>query len=347
MAEKSNQHFVPQFYFRSFSNNQKSISLLNIKSGDMIENASIKGQASKKNFYGLIEVEDSLSKVESEFSIIFNKIKSHKSIHVLTRKEYQVLLANVALQKSRTMTARRKSKKMQDNIYQLQMEAAINNHDKFTDEEKEEYRGLVKDIEANPKHYQLLEMSIAIETATALIDMHPLLLINNTNRPFIFGDSPVVYTNPQLAKIKSKGVLGTKTPGLIIYFPLDSKIGILIIDHIAYNLKGGIKDTFPIKDLKDISALNRLQLHNASNAIYFSDHKLSDYVQSLWSQEKHRLKDHNRGQIKFGPIEETNNGDGSTSQLLHYYEPQLPFIPKLSFLKYKEISEDDYQFNSR
>jgi hypothetical protein len=347
MADKANQHFVPQFYFRYFSENKKSICVLNRKNGKPINNASIKEQASKKHFYGAKEIENDLSKIEGEFSYILNKVKTSRSFKSLTSMDYQILIQNIALQKSRTMSARKKSKKIQDHMHRLLMEVEINRNNVLTEDEKEKERQSIKDSESDPKEYQLLEMSIAIETALSLLDLHPLLLINKTTRPFIFGDSPAIYTNPQLVNVKLRGVLGSETPGLLVYFPIDSNTSILLVDHHSYKIKGGQKESLFVRNLSDVAKLNKLQLHNASNAVYFSNIQYSQYVVGLWKQEKRRLSNHNIGEINESPDPDYESEDGSTSEILHFYEPQLPLVPKLSFLKYEEISEENYRFNQR
>ncbi len=66
MAERLNQHYVPQFYFRHFAKNPRTIGTLLLRDGRLIANASIKGQCSKKNFYGSKELEDDFSQIEAQ-----------------------------------------------------------------------------------------------------------------------------------------------------------------------------------------------------------------------------------------------------------------------------------------
>jgi hypothetical protein len=57
MSALRNHHYVPQFYFRRFSGDQKSICLLTRSTGKTVPRAPIKGQASKIGYYGDEEVE--------------------------------------------------------------------------------------------------------------------------------------------------------------------------------------------------------------------------------------------------------------------------------------------------
>ncbi|HAS6934152.1 hypothetical protein CFG65_23875 [Vibrio parahaemolyticus] len=59
MSEKQNQHYVPQYYLRNFSNDGISIRMLLKKQGKVIKNVTIDNQASDNNFYGDHEIEKS------------------------------------------------------------------------------------------------------------------------------------------------------------------------------------------------------------------------------------------------------------------------------------------------
>ena len=56
MGELRNHHYVPQFYFRRFSQDGHSICLLTRATGKTVALAPIKGQASKVGYYGAEEV---------------------------------------------------------------------------------------------------------------------------------------------------------------------------------------------------------------------------------------------------------------------------------------------------
>ncbi len=169
MANKANQHYVPQFYFRYFSKDGKSICALNRDNGSIIETASIKGQASKKYFYGDSNVEDCLSEIEGIFSDALRKIMDSFSFDDCTPENYFLLLQNIMLQKSRTMSARKKSKAIQDRLLQLHMECAVNNDASLDEKTKENFRKIAQNIEADPKQNQSMAMSIALECAGGLV----------------------------------------------------------------------------------------------------------------------------------------------------------------------------------
>lgn len=344
MAKKANQHYVPKFYFRFFSKDGKRICVLNRKTGGTIEHASIKGQASKNYFYGEESIENALSEIEGHFSTVLQQLRKSASFINFNNQNHILFLQNLMLQKSRTISARQKSKPAMDRLMQLHLEVVINNDKDISDQEKEELRNSLPYISADPSQTQLVEMKTAIECAEYLIDLLPIILINKTNRPFIFSDAPVVFYNQYQKNITLRGVLGAQTPGLIIYYPLDPRVSVMLLDKNKYEIKGLKNSVVNLRDFSDVLSLNKLQIHNAANAIFFSDYKYSEYVFELWKQEHKKLVEH-KSKVNEAPGVDENQE--SIGDILHIYEEQLPYIPKLSFLKCSEITEEEYNFSRR
>lgn len=344
MADRANQHYVPKFYFRYFSENGKSISLLRRDTGAIVANAPIRGQASKRYFYGNVEIEGALSKMESHFSRALGRLKTGGFFEELATEDFVLTIQSIMLQKSRTMSARKKSKEMQDRLLQPHMECAVNNDESLPEETKVEFRKIAQILEANPVQYQGVEMSIAVECAEGLLDLLPIVLRNKTNRPFIFGDSPVVFLNPHMKNVNLRGVLGAQIPGLIVLYPLDEHHCIMLIDEARYHIKRLHGAVLAGRALADVASINKLQIHNASNAVYFGELRYSQYIAELWRQEKSRLRDHRGNVVEAPGIDQYGEPMGD---ILHAFEPQLPFIPRFSFLEYQELPEEEYRFSRR
>jgi hypothetical protein len=344
MADSANQHYVPQFYFRGFTANERSVCVLNRSTGKTIPIASIKGQASKKYFYGDADAEKLLQKLDGAFSGVVRRFLECRSFDAFSAEDYYTLLQNIMLQRSRTMSARSRSKAMQDRLLQLYLESRVYADESLDDETRQASLKLYAKAEADPRQYQAVEMSIALDSVDSLLDLLPVVLENRTNRPFIFGDAPVVFSNPHLRQVRWRGVLGAQTPGLMIFYPLSPSRQLVFPDQKVYQLKPKNVEFLPVRDLLDISALNRLQIQNASFAAYFHDYKFAQYVTSLWEQERNRLAD-NRGVVVKAPSFD-QNGE-STGDIFHSFERQLPLIPRLGFVQYHEVPEREYQFARR
>lgn len=71
-SETKNQHYVPQFYLRNFSEDGHGIRTFNLSSGKLIPHAKLKCQCSKDYFYGEDGVlESALGGLETAFSTTF------------------------------------------------------------------------------------------------------------------------------------------------------------------------------------------------------------------------------------------------------------------------------------
>lgn len=344
MAESANQHYVPQFYFRGFSTDDRSVCVLNRATGKTIPVASIKGQASKKYFYGDADAEKRLQQVDGAFSGVVRRFRECVDFNEFSGEDYYILLQNIMLQKSRTMSARSRSKAMRDRLLQLHLEMSVHADESLDEETRRAFLKLAEEAEADPRQYQALEMSIALDCVESLMDLLPVVLENRTNRPFIFGDAPVVFTNPHLRQVRLRGVLGAQTPGLMILYPLSPVRQLLFLDENVYRLKRRASDFLPVRDLLDVSTLNRLQIQNASSAVYFHDYKFAQYVASLWQEERARLADNSGAVVEAPGFDQHGEPMGD---IFHSFERQLPLIPQLSFIKYGELPEHEYQFSRR
>ena len=341
---KKNQHFVPKYYFRLFSNNQKLISLLNKKTGKIIRDAPIKSQCSKDYFYGNEEIENALMGIENEHTKVIKKLIDDFDFTNFTEEEYLLLLQAVLFQRSRTMAGRQKRKSSQDNLARLYTKIEINNDSSLTEEKKDEYRKFVKHIEANPQSYQGLEMSQSLLGMEQIVDLYPLLLINKTKHPFIFGDAPVIIYNNYQMNVKLRGVLGLQTPGLQIIYPICPNIILLLLDPEVYRVEGLKEHIIDVEKNNDVDQLNKLQLHNSLNSIYFSDHKYAIYVRELWTQEKKCLALTEDRFIEASAVDQDGNPMGD---IIHIYEPMLQFRLKLSFLNHDIVDDSNFKFQRR
>lgn len=344
MNKKKNQHFVPRFYFRFFSSDQKRISLLNLKSGKTIKYASIKNQCSKNYFYGNKQIENALAGLENEHRKVLKKLRDVLNLDKLTEEQYMLILQAVLFQRSRTMAGRQKRKGPQDKLAKLHMEVAINNDSSLTEKEKYEYRQLIQYVEANPQSYQGMEIIQSLQGIEYIIDLYPLLLINKTKYPFIFGDAPVVFYNNYQMNVTLRGVLGAQTPGLQIFYPISQNEILLVLDPEVYQVRGLKNNHINVEMRNDVDQLNKLQLHNSLNSVYFSDYKCSDYIRKLWRQEKESLAPLEDRFVEAPGFDHDGNPLGD---IVHVYEPMLPFRLKLSFLRHDIVDDENFKFQRR
>lgn len=343
MANNSNHHYVPKFYFRNFSEDGRRISVLLRSSGRVIPNATIKGQASKKNFYGDVEVERTLAVLEKSFSEAVRHFRRNSNFEEAPNELYAYLIGSALTQKVRTLTDRRIRKAAGDRMYQLWAELKISNRRDLTDIQRADALRLITTLEADEYQDQIIALKVVSQAIPELLDMSPVMLLNKTKRPFVFCDAPVVLTNPHLSKVKWTGVLGFRTAGLIMFYPLDSKRCMMLIDKGCYRVRKLKRTTLAVREIDDVSALNKLQIHNATNAVYFCGAQHSDYLGSIWRQERERLTTHEGKVVEAPGYYEDGERLGD---IVHFYDEQLNYVPKLSFLSYAEGTEVKYRLTN-
>lgn len=345
MSKKANQHYVPQFYFRLFSVDGRSICVFNRKNGISFTTAPIKGQASKHKFYGSQEIEDAFSTLEGFFSSTLRALKNCIDLREISEADQLLTLQAVMFQRARTLAARNRSQPMNYRLRKLWLEAEINKNEDLSDDQKLEYISDLELFEIDPLKFHLEQIKVSIEQAHLLGDLTPILLENRTNRPFIFSDSPAVFHNSYNGNVKLQGVLGFTTPGLQIFFPISEKRVLLLIDSTHYSFKKiRSGNVIHIRELRDVAAINSLQMHSAVTAIYYSDYKYVEYVKTIWNQERNKLSENLVSVVEAPSF---NSNGGSQGEIVHSFAPMLPVNLKLSFLEHKTLGDDEYSFVER
>jgi hypothetical protein len=338
MAEKENQHFVPQYYFRFYSKDQKSISLLNTHSGKTVKTAPIKGQASKSYFYGTAEAENLITEVETSFIGTLKKIKNEKTFSALNEEETLNILQAFMFQRSRTLSRRKDSKNQQNYMARAMAEIAINTSKDLGESQREELRSFLDFIVADPIPFQSLDMSISISNAHELMDINKIILKNRTKNPFIFSDAPALLINPMQKRVLTHGVLGMRTPGIIALLPLSPRTAIMLYDKRSYKIQSESKGSLCLKKISDVDELNKLQVCSAASTVYFDDYDFAPYVSKLLNETKKHIGKPPKIIVQEGTLLD----NGEEKEIVHFFEKQLPISPKLSFMKYSEVDPQSY-----
>lgn len=345
MAESKNHHYVPQFYFRRFSKDGKNINALLRPNGRLIDGAPIRGQASKAWFYGTAERERALSKIEGHCSAALRTLSELPSDAALDEASYHGVLTHLVLQRARTQSARESTMPFHNRLAQLFLEAELAKNISMTSEKRELMMQALPFLELDPAQVQTMEMGVAMESVDILADLRVLLLDNKTNRPFAFGDAPVVLYNPYCRDVTLRSVLGYAKPGLMVLMPLDSRTYIALIDDEVYDVRGAKNARIALRELSDVAALNKLQIHAASHCVYFEDTAFRDYVHCLWQMERYKLTNHS-GKVVEAPGFSVETGE-SLGDIVHGFTPQLNFRPLFSFLKHPILGDADARQHRR
>lgn len=187
-------------------------------------------------------------------------------------------------------------------------------------------------------------ISIALENVILISDLDFHIIRNHSGLPFLFGDAPVILCNTYYQNVKSRGVLGLQTPGLQIFFPLDSRTLLMLLDEKVYSGAGMERMLIDVTNKCDVSQLNALQLHHSLNAIYFADADSREYLGELWRAHRPNIAPI---QSEFRVLTDALVDEKPAKRVYHSFEPQINFRLDLSFVKCSPIAEADYKFARR
>jgi hypothetical protein len=252
MAAYKNQHFVPRCLLRPFSLNGegRALNLFNIRRRQFIENASLKGQASRHYMYGEDgQVEHELAKYEGGYVGILRGILERAS---LSSTDLMKLRFFTYLQFRRTEVAVKRLKQS----YQ-QMNDLVGD---------EKVTGPV------PTTHQLTleSLKLCFETMEYIEDLKVRVVENRSSVPFVTSDDPAALVNRFLAhKLDGRGY-GMQSSGLILTMPLTPTLSVICYDGRVYTCPDLSNGRVVLKKDADAEALNELQYLRAAENVYFS-----------------------------------------------------------------------------
>ncbi len=331
----ASHHYVPQFYFRLFSEDSKRICFLDKSNSKIMCGVKIDSQCAEDNFYGSEDIEQWISKLENQArQILVELIEVAKSdaLLELTTRAHMQLLQFILFQRARTLGS-----------YNNRKEAMGKTILHLACSDLPEFASLVQNVEVVPD--QLRTILYCIESALTqhryALDLDLVVLRNVTQRDFVFSDSPVVFHNPHLFEIKNRGVLGYQSPGLQVYYPLDNRHIVLLYDHQIYD--GGFRQkyVYNVDQLSDVAQLNALQFHNSQRFVYFGRKSQADDIHRVWNAHKDYIDD-------CQDVMHVRNVAGKPEEkFIHSFEPQLNMKVKLSFMHHDTVLPNNYRYKRR
>jgi len=354
VADKLNQHWIPQHHLRLFSNGNRYIHVILRDGSKMALYASIKDQCARRLFYGNIEMENWLGALESRHAALYRRIlqfASESRFGSMCSADDLQLRQALLVQRARTPRNAHVSAHSMDQAFlytyreYLQMEPST--------PQRDETIRAIDQGRASLKNSEFMSLMLAIRNACGMVkiikDLRLLILRNQTSIPFVVGDAPSVLSNPYMSDVKEHGVLGYSTRGLMISMPINSKLQILLFDRAVYRAASYSADCVDVIKDEDVSALNIMQVYAAQACVYFADHAHSGYIKELIAQHPPTPNDHKGGFNVLSRVQQLNKGSeilhtyepklpeqpNKGSEILHMYEPQLPVFLYLSFVRVK------------
>jgi len=189
--EKQNQHYIPQYYFRKFSNTKNHICMILKRTGQIIKNAKISTQASKNNFYGDMNIEKKITKYDTEYSKILSDIIKKINTRKITNQDATKIKEAICFQELRTSTYRKLQKPLMsfnEDFLKPQIEDLDNYDSGVSSEATEAIRTVMKKVLSefsNGSQRQLYEMFNTEKELNEISDLNTIFIKNKTDIPFI------------------------------------------------------------------------------------------------------------------------------------------------------------------
>lgn len=103
MPDNKKHHFVPKFYLRNFSEDEKSIGIYNIRSRRTIARGNLGNQCYRDYFYGKdLKIEHALAGMEGSAAMIINNCIASEAVPRPLSAEHVILSHFIVLQAART-----------------------------------------------------------------------------------------------------------------------------------------------------------------------------------------------------------------------------------------------------
>lgn len=348
MPTQKNQHFVPQFYQRFFSSDNKTIASYLIKDKKIVL-SPIKSTASKDYMYSIngeekdgADFEQVLSLLESHISetikyVVANPIQRLDGYHRFW------LLFSALLQEGRTDLS---SYNLQTVLVELESQMLVGQG-----VPKNTAEHLLKDLLSKPAP---LSIDSTLANLSDCIDLDIKVLVNNTSVAFITSDNPVCRWNHWYEE-REVDSLGWGSRGLVCYYPISPKIGVLLYDGVVYENDSPDTNYMELKDENDVMKLNMAVHYYADNILLFNKETIQENeIKKIVNQQEH-LERQNRivvdffnykGEDKLYVYERYAKGLGHLSFIRMKKEWQDCLLDQNTFYRYKQNPVEDWEIDA-
>ena len=321
MALYKDQHYVPRFYLKNFSN-CNTIGIYNLKARQFFRR-SYRALCSKKYFYSKdSKFEKAISPIEGRYSKAINRLAKAKDLSKLDPNDYCAMLSFVVFQNSRTSRQKLNSQRMLGYETEVLKEALRLNKPDISEE-------LINTVEIK-SNVHFFRMGYALTCGPLLIsDLNSKIIINRSTRDFLISDEPVIFYNARFNDM-GYGTTGFQTPGLQIFCPLNPKTMLIFYDKEYYDF--GLGNKINVFLDSDVDSLNLLQLFNANGNIFFSNDNHKNYIKKLHSKIDFLL-DNCSNAIEMT----THSNKEDNSKIFCLSAPSINYNLDLSFMIVKPI----------
>lgn len=329
MAENKNQHYVPQFYQRHFSDDGKNIGVYILKAKKYLPQGAIKHQASADYFYSKnLKIEKALGVLEGIADTVMEDLLANPKRR-LSDKQGEALYVHTMMQLGRTLYQTQKQEKAITVMSQNLLKEL-----KRIDEENQlgQYDDLPYDAIEHTNIKFTEPGAFVLGNFAQLVpvcrDLKYKVLINNSNVPFITSDNPVCMYNQYLERLGlNNGGLAQR--GLQLYMPVSPKVAVMYYDPQVYKLGCMLKEYVEVKEC-DVCELNKMIASQANEILIVHDATSGgvDFEELGEVYDKYHAEDSVVGMVK-----EAENIEDKISTIMGIISQRVDCGCKLSFMQ--------------
>lgn len=281
------QHYIPQFYLRFFSDDNKTVAIFIFQKRLYRSRVPIKSILYKPDLYDSDNSkEQAISHLESKWNASLKRIVAAFSSDFTNDEDRKIdesdllnLYSFICFTLMRT--------RQQISAISFQSEAFIRDmQDRFPEIDPAEIDDL------NPLLDPYFEVDTALSSGVSMLplflDLVPVFLQNKTSQSFITSDAPIVPFNPFFEHVDYPGNSGLGNYGLQVYCPLSPKLAVLLYDPNIYKFRNTeYPITQPIESPKDVRALNGLIVKHTYEMIVMPSDYPECEIKGLCKHKKH------------------------------------------------------------
>lgn len=329
MPERKKQHYVPQFYMRGFTD-EEMLPSYQLDHRREFPPTPIQNLCYENYFYDEEgETEGAMAELEGRFASVLQSIREEESIDVLESIEdetfFFIFLTHTH---ARTMSAKLESRELSTDMVQVLLEANEGAMEGDDEDMRKRVLEQIKEGDLWIEHTSVFPMQeLASMYGPYLIgDLQAILLKDVTGRQFIFADHPVALDNPMSKTYLDQANIGFQAPGLQLLCPISSNLSVMMFDPGCYS---GPDTGLLEVDSDTVEELNKLQLINALDAVFYEDPGRGTEIEIMHGEiENQRTEGLSRFEWFDGddPRFDTENEVVGFSRTASEFSPELPFI---------------------
>jgi len=331
MAEYKNQHYVPKYLLRGWTDNER-LPVYNIDNKQEYRPTSISNLCSEDYFYGGPEAEQSMDDLEELHADVIKKLRNERAFNTLSDTEIRHFCVFILLQRTRTKQTKKETEEFIDNLakeyLELKVESGEVDPELPSGENALEFLDDYKITHEAPLSLPMLQALTGIDL---IIDLEVAILENKTNVEFVISDHPVVHDNRRFKTEIDKYLTGVQNRGLQIFIPLSDEVQIMLYDPAAYTVEYTDKEArqVTITSTRPVEGLNDLQMINAFESIYYRSREQEEKYRDAQQRLAEHIHEDSTVFERLAPDEhnfETENEVIESGHRLPEYSPTLPFV---------------------